>query len=258
MKNAADTMRQDWDERARQDAFLYIASWRSDWSEDTFFASGESDFERLVSPTLIRLGVTPATGRIAELGCGAGRMTRTFAQRFHSVVAIDISPEMQSRGRAYLHDFSNIEWILTDGNSLAGVASAHVDFVFSYLVLQHLPSRELVAKTIEEMMRILRPSGYFLFQFNGSSLPTMNWKGRLISGALDYLQTVGLKRFSQFIARRAGIDERMVGRTWRGVSLPSDEIGSMVRAAGAVPLGFDDESTPMAWCYGQKSAEQTT
>lgn len=258
MKNAADTMRQDWDERARQDAFLYIASWRSDWNEDTFFASGENDFERLVSPTLMRLGVTPAAGKIAELGCGAGRMTRTFAKRFHSVVAIDISPEMQSRGKAYLHDFSNIEWVLTDGNSLAGVASAHVDFVFSYLVLQHFPSKELVAKTIDEMMRILRQGGYFLFQFNGSSQPTMNWKGRLISGALDQLQWVGLKRFSQFIARHAGINERMVGRTWRGVSLSSGEIASMVHAAGAVPLGFYDERTPIAWCYGQKNAEQTT
>jgi hypothetical protein len=27
----AGVMQRDWDERARKDAFFYIASWRSDW-----------------------------------------------------------------------------------------------------------------------------------------------------------------------------------------------------------------------------------
>ena len=32
----AEVMRRDWDERARKDAYFYIASWRKDWDEASF------------------------------------------------------------------------------------------------------------------------------------------------------------------------------------------------------------------------------
>jgi hypothetical protein len=44
--NTTDLMRQDWDERARKDAFHYIASWRKDWNPESFFVSGEEDYRR--------------------------------------------------------------------------------------------------------------------------------------------------------------------------------------------------------------------
>ena len=37
LSNSKETMRRDWDERARRNAFLYIASWRKDWNEDVLF-----------------------------------------------------------------------------------------------------------------------------------------------------------------------------------------------------------------------------
>jgi len=37
--DTTEFMRQDWDERARKDAFYYIASWRKDWTEESFFQS---------------------------------------------------------------------------------------------------------------------------------------------------------------------------------------------------------------------------
>src|SRR5271165_6158595 len=148
-------MRRDWDDRARRDAFLYIASWRKDWDETSFFASGEQDYLRLVHPMLQKFRFDPAGKTIAEFGCGAGRMTRSFAQRFHSVSAVDISAEMQSRARGYLQSFSNIHWALSNGEKISGIETSSVDFVFSYLVLQHLPTKEMVLSSINEMMRIL-------------------------------------------------------------------------------------------------------
>jgi hypothetical protein len=35
----AETMRQDWDERARKGAIHFIASARQDWTEESFFQS---------------------------------------------------------------------------------------------------------------------------------------------------------------------------------------------------------------------------
>lgn len=253
----ADSMRDDWDERARQDAFLYIASWRKDWDEASFFASGEEDYLKLVAPVLLQMRFDPADKSMAELGCGAGRMTRSFAQRFRSVSAVDISEEMQSRAKIFLQNFKNIHWVPTDGKSLANLESGSVDFVFSYLVLQHFPSRELVSSTIQEMFRTLRPGGAFLFQFNGSEQPTMNWKGRMISTFLDNLALLGLKRVSQSLARLAHIDPQMVGSTWRGVALTTPDIDFMVRSAGASTSAFIGENTPLAWCYGVKQPQES-
>ena len=255
MSNSKETMRRDWDERARRNAFLYIASWRKDWDEESFFESGEQDYVRLVLPILQKLQLDPASKSMAELGCGAGRMTRSFAQRFLSVFAVDISAEMQSRAKEYLRPFSNIRWVLSDGETLSEIEGNSADFVFSYLVLQHMPNKRLVSSSIVEMMRILRPGGVFLFQFNGSKQPTMNWKGRMISGALDSLSSAGLRSLSQRMAGLAGIDPEMVGKTWRGAALSSEEIREVVRTGQGSPEGFVKPDTPLAWCYGRKQSE---
>jgi SAM-dependent methyltransferase len=253
LTDAKEMMRRDWDERARRDTFLYIASWRSNWDEKSFFESGEQDYQRLVEPILKELSVDPATKTMAELGCGAGRMTRSFAQHFSAVSAVDISAEMQARAKQYLANFANVRWILSDGESLTGLQSGSVDFAFSYLVLQHMPSRDVVARAIREMLRILKPGGAFLFQFNGSDRPTMNWKGRAISSLLDGFASAGLTSLSARIAAAAGIDPAMVGKTWRGAYLSAEDAGSIARTAGAATMQFRDESTPMAWCYGRKA-----
>lgn len=250
---AVESMRRDWNERARNNAFLYIASWRHDWTEESFFASGEADVCRIVHPILERLSVNAATSAMAEFGCGAGRMTRAFANQFQSVTAIDISEEMQQRAKKYLADCSNIRWVLVDGVSLSQIDPASLDFVFSYMVLQHYPSAELIAESLREMLRILRPGGAFLFHFNGSHRPTMNWKGRTISAILDSMCTIGLKRPAQSLARLAGIDPEMIGKTWRGVALTSEDVDKMVRDAGGLPAGFDGLDTPFAWCFGRKA-----
>ena len=250
---ATNSMRRDWDARARKDAFLYIASWKDYWNEEAFFASGEADYERLVKPIVSRLGITPSESAMAELGCGTGRMTRAFARRFRSVTAIDISEEMQARAKSYLKDSGNVRWVLTGGVELKGLESGSMDFVFSYLVLQHYPSAELIAGSIREMMRLLRPGGTFLFQFNGSQQATMNWKGRFVSATLDGLCSIGLKRIAQSCARFVGIDPEMIGKTWRGVVLRSGEVDRMVRSAGGLPAGFHGTDSPMAWCFGRKA-----
>lgn len=255
MTKAKDAMRRDWDERARRDAFLYIASWRKDWDENSFFESGEQDYRRLVQPVLEKLQFDPATKIMAELGCGAGRMTRCFASRFAAVYAIDISAEMQARGKRYLESFPNIHWVLSEGENLSGVQTASVDFVFSYLVLQHMPEKQLVFNSIRELLRILRPGGAFLFQFNGFDKATMNFKGRAISGLLDNLASIGLKSVSKRIAGAAGIDPEMVGKTWRGVVLSTGEITAAVQSGQASPEGFLTPGTPLAWCYGRKQPE---
>jgi ubiquinone/menaquinone biosynthesis C-methylase UbiE len=98
----AETMRQEWDARARKDAFYYIASWRKDWDVADFLMSGDEDYERLIGPVLDRIGFSPAGKTMLELGCGAGRMTRSFATQFGYAIALDISAEMLDRAQRIL------------------------------------------------------------------------------------------------------------------------------------------------------------
>ena len=155
--NKAEAMRRDWDDRARKNAFHYIASWRKEWDLDSFLASGEEDYLRLVDPVLKRCGI-PTTGKVmAELGCGAGRMTPSFARRYDSVLALDLSAEMLRRAREIHSQTNNVLWLRLSGTDLAGLANDSTDFFFSYLVLQHFPTQDLVLSCIREMLRVLRP-----------------------------------------------------------------------------------------------------
>jgi len=177
-------MRQDWDERAKKDAFYYIATWKEGWDPKEFFQSGEQDYQTFVEPVLAKLHFEPKEKTMLEIGCGVGRMTRSFAQRFGNIVALDVSAEMLRQGRALNEQMGNIVWVLGSGTDLSMFKNDTFDFVFSYLVFHHLPTKDLTLNYIREMLRVLKDGGVFLFQFNSRRQPTMNWKGRLVWGSL--------------------------------------------------------------------------
>jgi ubiquinone/menaquinone biosynthesis C-methylase UbiE len=245
-------MRKEWDARARKDAFYYIASWRKDWDVAEFLKSGEKDYERLVSPALDRAGFSPAGKVMLELGCGAGRMTHAFAARFGRVLALDVSAEMLDRAHGMSQGAGNIEWMQANGLDLRDVASESVDFAFSYLVLQHLPDEQTVCGYIRELVRVLKEPGIGLFQFNGMTNPTMNWKGHLTWKVIDGLWSIHLPAASRFVARLLGFDPNMAGKSWHGTAMSTQSVVEAVNAAGGAILEISGEGTPMAWCCGQK------
>jgi len=247
-----DSMRRDWDDRARRDAFHFIASWRTDWDEQSFFASGQEDYDRLVAPALARLRFDPQGKTMLELGCGAGRMTCSFAAHFGRVYGLDLSTEMLDRARILLREFSNVEWLLGNGRDLSPVRTASVDFVFSYIVLQHMPEARLALDYIGEMLRVLRSGGVFLFQFNNLRAPSMNWKGRAVWGLVDSVWSAGFVRASRSLSRAFGLAPELAGKSWRGAALDREAVCSAVVQAGGEILERSGEDTAMAWLGGIK------
>jgi ubiquinone/menaquinone biosynthesis C-methylase UbiE len=248
----AKSMRQEWDERARKDAFFYIASWRRNWNVSDFLKSGEDDYQRFVAPVLNRYGFSPMGKRMLELGCGAGRMTHVFATHFSHVTALDVSTQMLDRARQILPSVANITWAQANGADLGSIATESMDFAFSYLVLQHLPDEKLVCAYIHEMLRTLTPTGVCLFQFNASYAPNMNWKGRLGWGCVDTLWAIHLPVVSRFVARRLGFDPEMAGKSWHGTALATETVIETVNASGGTILEIQGKDTPMAWCCARK------
>jgi SAM-dependent methyltransferase len=251
--NTADLMRQDWDQRAREDAFHYIASWRKDWTPESFFESGEEDYRRLVAPVFDRFHYDPQGKSMLELGCGAGRMTKSFAQRFTRVSAFDISKEMLGHAKALFPEASNVSWALGNGTDLSGLGDESVDFAFSYIVLQHMPEPAFAHRYIREMIRVLKPGGMFLFQFNSVPQMTMNWKGRLAWGIVDFPWALGFRQVSRGVASMLGLSPEIAGKSWRGAALDVKKVQETIENAGARVMGTTGEDTPMTWCCGLKS-----
>jgi ubiquinone/menaquinone biosynthesis C-methylase UbiE len=252
-----ESMRRDWDERARKDAFYYIASWRKDWDLAGFLQSGDEDYERLVLPVLERFKFSADGKTMLELGCGAGRMTQSFSTHFGRVFAFDVSSQMLERAREFLHGRENIVWVHGNGVDLGSMASESVDFVFSYLVLQHLPDEKLVRAYIREMLRVLRESGLCLFQVDGMKRPTMNWKGRLVWGLIDTLWVIHLSRLSRAISKLLGLDPEMAGKSWHGTAVTAQSVAEALNASGGTVLEIWGENTAMAWFCARKVATRT-
>jgi SAM-dependent methyltransferase len=249
-------MQMDWNDRARSNPFHYICSERKNWDSESFFQSGEADYNQLVKPVLTKLGFNPEGKSMLEVGCGVGRITRCFARHFATVLASDISEEMLQRGRELHRGIENVVWMHGDGTTLKDVPSDSVDFVFSFLVLQHIPSKELQMGYLSEMLRVLKPGGVYCFQFNSLAGPTMNWKGRLIWGLIDMLVNSADDSWRRAIAKRLaaalGLDDLAAGRTWRGAAMDPREVSGAVQRAGGMAPQVTGLATPRTWCYGRK------
>jgi SAM-dependent methyltransferase len=187
-------MRRDWDRRARENARHYVVTGQSQWSDDEFFQSGQITLEEEILNDLDNVcqGKDPKQMAVLEIGCGAGRVTRAFAGFFGHVYAVDISHEMVRQAKEAVARFPNAHVFRNNGKDLSVVsgpwwrsfgmrARTQVDFAFSFMVFQHIPSREIIENYVREVHRLLRPGGLFKFQVQGSPdvahEPQNSWVG---------------------------------------------------------------------------------
>jgi SAM-dependent methyltransferase len=154
-------MRRDWDARARENAPHYIDCGHSA-TDEAFWKSGEGDLDDLILQD-VRLG---AAARALEIGCGMGRLLRPLSLRVERAIGIDISPEMIGLAREALSGLPNVELAVTRGR-LDGIPDASLDFVYSFIVFQHIPSRAAVYRYLRESARALRGGGALRFQVDG-------------------------------------------------------------------------------------------
>ena len=154
---------------APQRSLIAVRGMRATWDAlaagDTDTYVGDPERGRVELESLFgRLGADEVRGGVCvEVGCGPGRMTAALAERFERVIAVDVSPAMIDRARAAV-SADNVEFSVVSGESLDGVPDARADVVVCYLVLQHLPSRRVVAAYLREFRRVLAPAGQAFVQ----------------------------------------------------------------------------------------------
>jgi SAM-dependent methyltransferase len=211
-------MERDWDVRAREAPEYYIASAKRDWSLEEFFRSGEVNVgnEVLADPELLTHRRFSRL-RMLEIGCGAGRMTRALAAAFRSVDAVDVSGEMIDIARRNLAGVPNVILHKNNGADLSPLPAARYDFVFSYIVFQHVPDREVIGSYVREAARCLKPGGLFKFQAQGDTSK-----------------------------RASPVD------TWLGVPLSLHDVRAFAASAGLDLIRWSGEGTQYFWVWLQK------
>jgi len=153
-------MREDWDRRARVDPRYWVAA-TAEADEASYVESAERDAASLLDGLRGRIG---PEGHVLDLGCGIGRLSAQIAGRFAEVVGVDVSPAMIQAARALHAGRPGLRFEANSGNDLDEFPTGSMDLVFSYSVLPHLPA-DVLESYFLEVGRVLRPGGWFRYQF---------------------------------------------------------------------------------------------
>lgn len=154
-------MKSEWNRRALKNAYHYVSSFREEWDDESFYRWGEVQTQAVIDKFLEDQNFDPSDKTILEIGCGAGRMTRALASRFKLVHAYDVSDRYIQIAKEKNSHLKNIVFRVNNGLSFPEFDDESVDFVFSGWTMQHMPTKEVVVKNIEEMARILKKGGLY-------------------------------------------------------------------------------------------------
>ena len=186
------SQQKQWNQLARHDPFWAILARPGKrnrrWDPEEFFATGRAEIEAVMRG-IEGLGYPAVRGRALDFGCGIGRNTQALVNWFDHVTGVDISPAMLDLAQEHNRARQRCDYILNADDDLRVFPDASFDFIYSRLVLQHLPARH-ARRYIREFLRILRPAGLLLFQLPSRRRPRPAWQVvasrayRLIAGQI--------------------------------------------------------------------------
>ena len=169
-------VRKSWDALGAEDplwAVLTDDRYRGGrWDEDAFFATGAEEIAGVVRD-LDRLGKPARRGRCLDFGCGVGRLTQALAAHFESCDGVDIAASMIAAARRLDRSGGRCAFHVNDAPDLALFPAGTFDFVYSNIVLQHMPP-EAAKAYIPEFLRVLAPGGVAMFE-----IPSENIEGEV-------------------------------------------------------------------------------
>jgi SAM-dependent methyltransferase len=234
------SMREFWDKRANEDPFHFVDQ-REPYrhaDEERFWRAGERDLDALLG----ELGLEVGPGdRVMDVGCGIGRLTRVLARRAAHVTAVDVSPEMLARAQELNPGLDNVEWVLGDGVTLAGIEFGSHDAVVCHQVLEHIPSTRVQLGYVAEFARVLRPGGW---------------------AAFDLATAPARERQGPETHSRRGFLQALVGRTpsgrddpeWKGTHVKLDHLGATATMCGLTLERIEGAGTPRTRVRGIRDA----
>jgi ubiquinone/menaquinone biosynthesis C-methylase UbiE len=133
---------QDGDEWTDQAAYCGVEY--PTWKQDVVAA--------FISPNI------PANATVLELAMGHGRWTPFLAQRSRRYIGVDFGPSCVKFCLARFTNLPNVEFYNNDGRTIPMVASASVQFIWSFDSFVHIEP-DITTSYMAEFARVLSPGG---------------------------------------------------------------------------------------------------
>ncbi len=121
-------------------------------AKQKFFASGVEVVDNFIAHAEKAYGPL-RYGTALDYGCGVGRLTRRLAERFRTVIGVDVASEMLEEARRNLSGCENVTLEQAGSES-----TTPLDFVLSKIVFQHIPASEGFP-ILERLATRLSPGG---------------------------------------------------------------------------------------------------
>jgi ubiquinone/menaquinone biosynthesis C-methylase UbiE len=158
-----------------------------EWTRDS--CSKERVVTELLEPNV------PSGSVALEVGPGGGRWTDILRQRASRLLIVDVADRALELCRERFNGCSNIEYLLTDGRTLA-VADSTVDAIWSYDVFVHINPPD-TRSYFREFGRVLKPRGRAVIHHPGDG-PTKGqrpgWRSDLTASMVaEFCRESGLR-----------------------------------------------------------------
>jgi SAM-dependent methyltransferase len=231
--------KQEWEELASVDPLWAILT-SSDrlgggWELAEFFETGEAEISEMLK-VADDLGEPVRRVRALDFGCGVGRLSRPLAERFRECVGLDISEGMLTLARELNEDRPNCRFLVNTAPDLEQLETDSFDLVYSSLVLQHMPSVEMVEAYVSEFLRILRPGGLAVFQALSHIPLALRLQPR--RRVYSFLRSLGLSE--QLLMMKMKLTPA------RGLAVPESEMRAIIERHGGI--------VELAEAYGERAA----
>lgn len=201
---------------------------------------------------VLAVDFVPDAARVLDLGCGAGRASVALAEIGLEVVGIDLSETMvvTAREQARLAGVE-VEFRAMNAMDLSFADGSFDVALFSYNGIELVPGRAGKRRVFDEVLRVLRPGGRFifcahsLFALNAFALMRLQAFARLCAGRL-----LGIP------VRERELGERFIDAEWEEARylqiLPPSTHKRMLAEAGFELLYFNtrqriERGRPWTW-----------
>ncbi len=104
------------------------------------------------------------SGRVLDIGCGAGREAFALAELGLDVVGIDVAPDMIAEAKRHAQTFrETIQFEVRSATALNYPSSSFDYVLISAGVYSHIPTRQLRIDMLRKINDLLTPDGIFFF-----------------------------------------------------------------------------------------------
>jgi len=200
------------------------------WDTDEFFETGRVEVAVVMDRLAALKALPDPRGAFLDFGCGVGRVSRVLMEYFMTGYGIDISPTMIERAKQYsADDRRKPVYIVNEHEHLNILPSDSIDFVYSHIVLQHLP-RRLQPVLVSEFLRVLRRGGIAAFQVPTEDLET--WMGRRVKSAKRAVRHVLSPESTRRLKRMLGRSDATAGVVMDMNVLSENDVRAIIVRSG--------------------------